>query len=176
MKHLVCSLMMTFFIGSAFCQNGGQFPENNSLKMEWSGTSVKITNKQSCETVVKVVYSQSEIDLTIAANSSMIFMPPASVATVRAKALTNCGSTDFGWIELGLTAMPLKFVSFDFAAIGRREVVATFETAETSNVRIYYILASTDGVNYKRIDSIKADQVTPNRKYSIKINTVYFKK
>lgn len=176
MKVLILALLGSFLISTGMAQNGGQYPENNSVKLEWVGTSVKITNKQSCESVIRVAYAQTEVDLTIAGNSSIIFMPPAAVATVKAKCTTNCRNTDFGWVELSLSAMPTKFVSYDFQAIGNKEVLVTFETAETSNVKQYNILISTDGVNYRKLDSIKADLVTPNRTYSIKVNTSTFKK
>ncbi len=161
---------------SSMAQNGGQYPENNSVKLEWAGTSVLITNKQSCESIIRVTYSQSTVDLTIAANSSMIFMPPAAVAIIKAKNTTNCGNSDFGLVELSLVVTPVKFVSFDFTPAGNKEVLVTFKTTETSNIRRYDILISKDGVNYTAIDSVKADQVTPNRTYSIKINTSNIKK
>lgn len=176
MKHLVLSLLGTILTMAGIAQNGGQYPENNSVKLEWAGTSVRVTNKQSCESLIKISYAQSEVNVTVAANSSIIFMPPAAIATVKAKAVTNCGSTDFGWVELSLTAMPVKFVSFDFVAIGDKKVVVEFTTAETSNIRQYNILMSIDGINYICIDSIKADAVTPNRKYSHTINTSNHKK
>jgi hypothetical protein len=175
MKHYILILSLLIAINS-IAQNGGQYPENGSVKLEWVGSSVKVTNKQSCESVIKVSYAQSEVDLTIAANSSLIFMPPAAVAAVKAKTTTNCGGTDFGWVEISLSVMPVKFVSFDFTPVGNKEVSVTFETAETSNIKTYYILISKDGINYQRIDSIPADKVTVNRKYSIRINTSTFKK
>jgi len=176
MKFLILALVGSFLISTGMAQNGGQYPENGSVKLEWAGTSVKVTNKQSCESVIKVSYAQSEVDLTIAANSSVIFMPPAAIATIKAKALTNCGGTDFGQVELNLSAMPVKFVSFEFTPVGNKEVSVAFETAETSNIKWYYILISKDGINYQRIDSIPADKVIQNRKYSIKVNTSSFKK
>lgn len=176
MKKLITALFAFILMMTGKAQNGGQYPENNSIKLEWSGTSVLVTNKQSCESVIRVSYAQSTVDLTIPGNSSVLFMPPAAVATIKAKNTTNCGNSDFGLVELNLTAMPVKFASFYFTAIGNKEVLVTFETAETSNIRHYRILISTDGVNYRAIDSVKADLVTPNRTYSIKVNTSTFKK
>lgn len=176
MKHLILSLLGTILIMTSMAQNGGQYPENNSVKLEWIGTSVKVTHKQGCDGQVRLNYATSNVDVAIPANSSIIFMPPVGTATIKAKALTNCGSTDFGWVELSLTAMPVKFASFDFTPVGNKEVSVTFETAETSNIGRYYILISRDGINYQRIDSIPADKVIVNRKYSIRINTSNFKK
>ena len=175
MRILIFAILIgfsTFSMG----QNGGQYNVNNSIKLEWAGSSVKITNKQSCESVIRVAFAQSEVNVTIPGNSSLIFMPPAAVATIKAKCTTNCGSTDFGWVELNLTAMPTKFASFDFKPLGNKVVLATFETTETSNIKQYNILISTDGLNYYAIDSVMADQISPNRTYSIKFNTSKFKK
>lgn len=176
MKKLITALLGTIFMMSGMAQNGGQSPENNSVKLEWIGTSVKVTHKQLCDGQVRLSYATSDVDIAIPANSSIIFMPPAGTATIKAKALTNCGSADFGWVELSLSAMPVKFVFFDFEAVGNKEVLVTFKTAETSNIKRYNILISTDGLSYTRIDSVKADAVTPNRTYSIKVNTSNFKK
>lgn len=176
MKKVILALLGTILMATVTGQNGGQFPENNSVKLEWIGTSVKVTHKQACDGQVRLNYSTSDVDIAIPANSSIIFMPPAGTATIKAKALTNCGSTDFGWVELSLSAMPVKFVSFDFEAIGNKEVLVTFETAETSNIKQFNVLISTDGVHYTIIDSVKADAITPNRKYSLKVNTSTFKK
>lgn len=176
MKNLILALFGTLLIMPGMAQNGGQYPENNSVKLEWVGTSVKVTNKQSCDGQIRLTYASTSIDVAVAANSSIIFMPPTAIATIKAKALTNCGGTDFGWVELSLIATPVKFVSFDFTSIGNKEVLATFETAETSNIRHYRILISSDGINYRAIDSVKADNVIPNRTYSIKVNTSTFKK
>lgn len=177
MKNVITALLGTILTMAGIAQNGGQYPENNSVKLEWAGTSVKITNKQSCQSIIRVSYSQSSIDLTIPGNSSVIFMPPAAVASIKAKNTTNCGNSDFGQVELTLTAMPVKFTSFDFQALGNKQVLVTFETAEASNVRLFRVLISTNGVDYKAIDSINADLVTPNRKYStgFKINTTKLK-
>lgn len=176
MKKLILALFGTLLIMNGIAQNGGQYPENNSVKLEWVGTSVKVTNKQSCDGQIRLTYASTSVDVSITANSSIIFMPPAAIATIKAKALTNCGGTDFGQVELSLSAMPVKFVSFDFTPVGNKEVSVTFETAETSNIKTYYILISKDGINYQRIDSIPADKVIVNRKYSIKVNTSTFKK
>lgn len=176
MKHLILSLLGTILIMGSMAQNGGQSPENNSVKLEWAGTSVKVTNKETCESVMRISYAQSNVDVTIPGNSSIIFMPPAAIATIKAKNTTNCGATDFGWVELSLSSMPVKFVSYDFESIGNKKVLVTFKTDETSNIKQYNVLISTDGINYKCIDSISADKVTPNRSYSTVINTSNFKK
>jgi len=176
MKHLILSLLGTFLIFGAIAQNGGQYPENNSVKLEWVNTSVLVTNKQSCESVIKVSYAQSEVNLTIPGNSNLLFMPPAAIATIKAKSLTNCGNTDFGWVELTLSAMPAKFLSLDVLPMGNKEALISFKVAEVSNAKQYKILISTDGVEYHAIDSIPAENGMLERTYSIKVNTLKIKK
>lgn len=152
-------------------QNGGQSPENNSVKLEWAGANqVKITNKQYCTSVIRVSYSSTTTDVTISGNSYFILSVPTGTVDIKAKATTNCGGTDFGQVELTLQATPLKFVSYEFEPLGNYNVLATFETAETVNVKTFNILVSKDGVNYTTVGSIWADTVMPNRKYSIKVN------
>lgn len=176
MKYLIFSLLGTFLMLNGMAQNGGQYPENNSVKLEWVGTNAKITNKQSIESVFRVAYLQTEVEITIPANSSHIHTLPAAVATVKAKCITNGGNTDFGWVELNLSAMPTKFVSFDFTPVGNKDVLVEFVTSETSNIKQYNILVSSDGLNYKTIGVVLPDDVNPNRKYSIKVNTSTLKK
>lgn len=171
MKYLISALCGLLLIINSMAQNGGQYPENNSVKLEWSGANaVKITNKQSCTSVIRISYSNVNIDVTISGNSYSILSVPTGTADVKAKSTTNCGNTDFGWVELTLQATPLKFVSYEFEPLGNYNVLSTFETAETVNVKTFNILVSKDGVNYTTIGSIWADTVMPNRKYSIKVN------
>ena len=96
MRILILALLIGISI-NGMAQNGGQYPENNSVKLEWSGTDAKITNKQNIESVFRVAYLQTEVEITIPANSSYIHSLPAAVATVKAKWITNGGNTDFGW-------------------------------------------------------------------------------
>lgn len=149
-------------------QNGGQYPENNSVKLEWVGTSVKVTNKQSCQSVMKVSYAQSEVDLTIAGNSSMIFMPPAAIATIKAKCTTNCGNTDFGWVELTLTAMPIRFTSFNLVKDYETLYTVKFSIDEAVNVHKYYIMVSKDFKTWIKKDSVIHSQYI--KSYSQVIN------
>jgi len=147
MKILIFAILLATTL-TTMAQNGGQYPENNSVKLEWSGVNVKITNKQSCSSVIR----------------------PSGTADVKAKNTTNCGNSDYGQVELTLIATPLKFLSYGFTALGNNDVQAQFETAETVNVKTFNILASKDGVNYTVVGSIWADTIIPNRKYSIKVN------
>ena len=158
MKYLIliCSLLMTF---NGMAQNGGQFPENSSVKLEYiGGAKVVVTNKQSCTSVIRLNDSQTEGDITIPGNSSFIYILPANLTTnirVKAKNTTNCGSTDFGWVELYLSSLPLKFVGFDLVNDYGPLVTVKFKVAEVVNVHHFNILVSTDGITWVKKDSVK---------------------
>jgi hypothetical protein len=158
MKHyiLILSLLITM---DGMAQNGGQYPENSSVKLEYiGGAKVVVSNKQSCTSVIRLNDSQTEGDITIAGNSSFIYILPANLTTnirVKAKSTTNCGSTDFGWVELYLSALPLKFVGFDLTNDYGTLCTAKFTVADVVNVKQFYILVSTDGITWVKKDSVK---------------------
>jgi hypothetical protein len=61
MKNLISTLFCLFFITAGMSQNGGQYPENNSVKLEYlGGGKIKVTNKQSCESIIHVNDSKTE--------------------------------------------------------------------------------------------------------------------
>src|ERR1044072_1151851 len=173
MKYLIFALLSTIVFNS-MRQNGGQYPENNSVKLEYmGGGKIKITNKQSCESIVHVNDSKTGANLLIAGNGSYTYQLTNDLtANVRFKAknTTNCGNSDYGQVELFLSSLPLKFVSFDTKRISDTEFWVNFEVAEVSNVNHFNIKASTDGKVFKVITILFPDNAQPNRKYSVKIN------
>jgi hypothetical protein len=178
MKNLILALLSPFLIGTALCQNGGQAPENNSVKLEYAGNIsgiyyVKVTNKQSCESEIKVNDGQTESTITVSGNGTYMFPLPAGITgnlKVKAKNTTACNNTDYGWIELSLVGLPVKFVSFNTTRISDTEFWVNFEIAEATNVKHFNIKASTDGKIFKTIAIVFPDELQPNRKYSVKIN------
>jgi hypothetical protein len=99
MRKLILSLLMMITI-TAMAQNGGQAPENNSVKLEFAGFSqTKLWNKQSCEAVIRVKYNNTETDYTIAGNS-FVMIPTPLPLKITAKTTTNCGSADFGLVQI----------------------------------------------------------------------------
>src|SRR5687767_2077834 len=100
--------------------NGGQFWENGSVKIEYGGQVegkkcwIKVWSKQGCQSDFKVVYG----DITKTLENVWPFtydtihvVVPLDLK-IKAKALTNCGSTDFGWVELLLpTVLPTTFTN-----------------------------------------------------------------
>jgi hypothetical protein len=143
MKNLIFALIGSLLISNSMAQNGGQYPENNSLKLEYlGGGKIKITNKQSCESIVKVNDSKSEADVTIAGNSSLIYqLSPTLISNIhiKAKNTTNCGNSDYGYVELFLASLPLKFISFTTTRISNTEFWVNFEVGEVQNVKQFNI-------------------------------------
>jgi len=178
MKHLIFALLMGIGIAS-MAQNGGQYPENNTAKLEYmGGGKIKIINKQSFPCDFKVNDSKTESDITIPANSNYLYQLPPDLLTnihFKVKCVTNNGITDLGWIELFLTSLPLKFVSFSTTRISDTEFWVDFEVAEVTNVKQFNIKASLDAKVWKVITILFPDEIQPNRKYSVKINLSQWK-
>lgn len=99
----------------ANAQNGGQFMENNSIKIEQLSYSagqavVKITNKQNCTADEKVTGSISRIKSIPALSTDTFHITPGANLKIKAKTETNCGDTDFGNVEITInTSLPVKF-------------------------------------------------------------------
>jgi hypothetical protein len=173
MKHLIFALLMGISFAS-MAQNGGQYPENNTVKLEYmGGGKIKITNKQSFACDFKVNDSKTNSEIAIPGSSSYLYQLPPDLLTnihFKAKCITNNGATDLGWVELFLSTLPLKFVSLSTERISGTEFWVNFEIAEATNVKQFNIKTSLDGKVYKVITILWPDPIQPNRKYSAKIN------
>jgi hypothetical protein len=174
MRVLIFALLCCLFINYGMAQNGGQYPENNTVKLEYlGGGKIKVTNKQSFTCDFRVNDSKTESEITIAGNSTYMYqLPPDLLTNIRfkAKCITNNGLTDLGWTELFLAALPLKFVSLNTERISGTEFWVNFEIADATNVKQFNIKASLDGKIYKVITILWPDPIQPNRKYSVKVN------
>jgi hypothetical protein len=173
MKNLIFALLIGFS-STLMAQNGGQLPENNTAKLEYIGAGkIKLTNKQPFSCDFRINDTKTESDVTIPANSFYTYqLPPDLISNIhfKAKCITNNGITDLGWIELKLSSLPLKFVSFKTTRLSNTEFMVNFEVAEVSNVKQFNIKASTDGKVYKTIAILFPDDLQPNRMYSVKVN------
>jgi hypothetical protein len=158
MKHLILAPLIGISI-NGMAQNGGQYPENNSVKLEYiGGGKVKVTNKQAVTSIIRLNDSQTEGDLSIPANSFALYILPPNLLTnihIKAKCTTNAGNTDFGWVELYLSSLPLKFVNFNLTNDYGTLCTAKFTVADVVNVKQFYIFVSTDGITWIKKDSVK---------------------
>lgn len=171
MKHLILALLMAISIPS-FAQNGGQYPENNSVKLEYlGGGKVKVTNKQSCTSIIRLNDGKTEGDISIPGNSFVLYILPAELQTnirIRAKNTSNCNCPDFGYVELFLSSLPVIFTDFKVTKESGTNVRVNFNIENPVNVGKFYIMTSKDGKTWIKSDSLS---YTPASKtYSTIIN------
>lgn len=133
MKHIL-TIILSFFYLLSYSQNngqpnGGQWPENNALKIEYLGYSngihiVKLNNKQTCDVNVKTkVLGKNDNIVQILALSYIninIFEDPGVEVTFKAKTETACTQeTDMGWVENKLPGGTLNLIENNNVSIIR---------------------------------------------------------
>jgi hypothetical protein len=178
MKHLI--LISALLIGITFngmTQNGGQFPENGSVKLEYTGSGkVKVYNKQACEAVIKVNDGMTEANLTIPGNANVLYTISSGLTTnftVKAKTTTNCGGTDFGNVEIFIASLPLTFtgnpiVTYDSKA---DKVFIKLSVSDVTNVKHIKLRVSFDGGRTKKqMGLVFLDFSNPNATYTYSIS------
>jgi hypothetical protein len=118
-------LILTLFLISSFfgfSQNGGQFFENNVIKVEYLGYfngnhTVKVCNKQTCQVRIRTKADQDRaVDVIVPPNECVtVLVARLTSASVlfRAKAETSCPNftnPDMGWVETTLVSGVLNLV------------------------------------------------------------------
>lgn len=179
MKNLIFTVIavISALIGNA--QNGGQYVENNSVKLQYSGFSagnyyVTITNKKDCAGVFRYDYNGNTGDLTLAAFADTLINIGTSISgVIKAKSTAHCsGFNDNGWVELSLSITPLRFVksSAEFLP-ATDEIKVDFTIADATNIDRIIIEVSIDGgKTYRQLGLAWPDPLQPNHAYSIKIS------
>jgi hypothetical protein len=114
---LLC--LLSFF---GYSQNGGQFPENNVIKVEYLGYfngdhTARVCNKQSCEARIRTKADRDPaVDIIVPANGCIVVTvarPTSAAVLFRAKAETSCPSftnPDMGWLETNFINSVLNLV------------------------------------------------------------------
>jgi hypothetical protein len=102
----------------AGAQNGGQFFENNVIRVEYVGYfngqhTFKVHNKQNCQARIRTKADQDPaIDIQVPPNSHVLVYvtrPTSASILFRAKAETFCISNpDMGWLEINTALTPLS--------------------------------------------------------------------
>jgi hypothetical protein len=122
MKKFLFLLLLLIFALLGYSQNGGQFFENNVIKVFYLGYSsgthtFRVCNKQNCEARIRTKADQdSAIDIQVAADSCVIVSvnrPNPANIKFRAKAEVSCPSftnPDMGWLELNTSDFVLNLV------------------------------------------------------------------
>jgi hypothetical protein len=119
---------------NAVSQNGGQFFENNIVRINYLGYSdslhiFKVCNKQTCEARIRTKADQdAAIDIIVQALSCetvRVARPTNINILFRAKAETFCISNpDMGWLEIntGLLTLPLIETNYIFIDRGTNKL------------------------------------------------------
>ena len=122
MKRFLFLLLLLLFNLFGYSQNGGQFFENNVIKVFYLGYSLgehtfRVCNKQSCEARIRTKADQDPaVDVQVLPDSCVIVRvsrPNPANIKFRAKAETSCPSftnPDMGWLELNTSNFALNLV------------------------------------------------------------------
>jgi hypothetical protein len=117
MKRILTILLFLLFSIVGYSQNGGQFFENNVIRIQYLGYSLskhsfKVVNKQVCEARIRTRAEQDPaVDIQVIANDSSVVQvsrPTPQAIIFKAKAETSCVSNpDMGWLEINTGRLPL---------------------------------------------------------------------
>ena len=122
MKRFLIFTLLSLLSLFGYSQNGGQFFENNVIKVFYLGYSFgehtfRVCNKQSCEARIRTKADQDPaVDIQVIPDSCAIVSVPRPNPTnikFRAKAETSCPSftnPDMGWLELNTSNFALNLV------------------------------------------------------------------
>jgi hypothetical protein len=180
MFRFLLSLMLMVSV-CAYSQNGGQYPENNNIKLVYQGKVgtnyfTKVINKKGCPVTVKIEYNNVFTDVIIPANGFYSYnMGGIILDGVRAKTIqVNCGAPDNGWIECSLTAMPLKFtrVWFERNEYDKNQGILCFQIAEVSNVKHMIVRAYIDPKTKIQLNLYWPNTLQPNTTYQCVVNDI----
>ncbi len=172
MKHLIFALVGSFLISTTIAQNGGQYQENNALKLQFLGmingiNYAKVINKVGEGCSFRVNNSKTEAVVWISKNSSYTFALPAgdlSKMKIKAKSTDNCDCTDHGWVELVFTSLPVTFYDVWASRISGNTFWVNWQVGDQRNISHYNIQRSKDGVNWETITVVLGDDVQSNFK------------
>jgi hypothetical protein len=122
MKNILILILSLLFSLNIFAQNGGQFFENNVIRLGYVGYSsgthtFKIVNKQNCEVTIRTKADNDAAIDVIVSNGDSVYVNvfrgnPANIK-FRVKAETSCPNftnPDMGWLELNTSIFTLNLV------------------------------------------------------------------
>lgn len=171
MKKILLGLVLLLSL-SAIGQNGGQFNENNVVKVAVTShttttVTITVTNKQPGTADYKVSYASTDTSITIAANATYVITIP-NTPKFKVKALTAVISQpDMGWVELDvLVGLPVKFEYFKVEHLEEKKFKISFQVAEAELVKEFVIKLSYDGKTFTPIAIVIPDSTLPNKLYT----------
>lgn len=129
MKKIITILLLLLICLICVGQNGGQFFENNVIRVNYLGYSNAqhtfiVCNKQDCEARIRTKADQDPaIDIIVKALSceTVYVARPTSINILfRAKAETACITRpDMGWLELNTALVTLSLIESNYVLINR---------------------------------------------------------
>lgn len=151
MKRLLILMLLLLSggISQLMAQNGGQYMENNALKIQWlNSTTIRMTNKLSCTSTIEVKDTKQTYNLT---QGGYIDIP--GVVGLRARTINGCGQYDVGWLEL---SKPLPVVFGNVAAtIHNNQLHVRWNTESEVNNAYFVIQTSPDGITFRDVETIQ---------------------
>ena len=125
----VIALLLSLLSLAATAQNGGQYFENNVIKIQYLGFVdgahiFKICNKQSCTARIRTRVDQDPVtDIQVAANDCVqasVIKPIGPNLLFRAKSETSCISNpDMGWLEINTALVTLPLIESNSVIVVR---------------------------------------------------------
>jgi hypothetical protein len=181
MKHFIIALFCLLTVAT-YAQNGGQADENGALKIQYVGIvngnyTIKVTSKQDCNAGYK--FSLNGVFSTAQINAYGVYLfnlgtQPPGAFTFKAKATTDCGCGDLGWVEIQLNILPLNFKSIKFVrnSTNTNKGMLVFETADVVNVNRFIIRATLYNKTKIEIGVVLPDALQPNTVYHYPIEDI----
>ena len=186
MKTIITTLLMMLIYTASLAQNGGQFFENNVIKVFYLGYSFgehtfRVCNKQSCEARIRTkADTDPAVDIQVKPDSCVIVSVPRPNPVnikFRAKAETSCPSfinPDMGWLELNTSNFALNLVEgnniivvrgpykLDLSINGGIVKTSYGSLNYIEHIRVYSILGE---VKYNEVIFAKRSNTTDLNKY-----------
>lgn len=188
MKKFLFLVLFLLFSLFGYSQNGGQFFENNVIKIFYLGYSndlhtFKVCNKQNCEAKIRTKADQDPaIDVQVKPDSCVIvsvFRLNPTNLKFRVKAETSCPSftnPDMGWLELNTADFVLRLVEGNNITVVRGSNKLELSINQGVLKTNYGILNYIQNVRvYTILGDVKYDQLTFVKKSNITDLNIYFK-
>lgn len=178
MKKFFVALLM-LVASFTMAQNGGQYFENGSVKLILKSTSsgyyADVISKQDCQSDFELANTGNNTSSQFgmpAGDHREIFLGTTLSGKIKARALTRCGNTDYGWVEVDMSVTPMRFVGNPNATydVASQSFIIKITVADVANVKHIIIRASFDsGRTKQNIGLVWLDFNNPNTTYTYKI-------
>lgn len=157
-------------------QNGGQFSETPSLKIEFSGqlpnmeNIITVTNKVNCQADITLMYNGNRTKTVPSLAQDTFHVTLFQSCALKARTNPDCQTPNYGVVELNLCQiLPLKLTYLEVRKVNQSEIEVIFEVSEISKISHLNFQISQDGLNFKTIDIMLGKDVTPNKRITKKI-------